>query len=59
MNAIIQSQQRIVANTITQGVVEMSPRQRILAIKLAEKINKNPSYAEKLGIVIENKKNDK
>lgn len=37
----------------------MSPRQRILAIKLAEKINKNPSYAEKLGIVIENKKKDK
>lgn len=37
----------------------MNPRQRILAIKLAEKINKNPSYAEKLDIVIENKKNDK
>lgn len=37
----------------------MSPQQRILAIKLAEKINKNPSYAEKLSIVIENKKNDK
>lgn len=37
----------------------MSPQKRILAIKLAEKINKNPSYAEKLGIVIENKKKDK
>jgi len=37
----------------------MSPQQRILAIKLAEKINKNPSYAKKLGIVIENKKKDK
>lgn len=37
----------------------MTPRQRILAIKLAEKIGKNLSYAEKLGIVIENKKDDK
>lgn len=33
----------------------MSPRQRILAIKLTEKIAKNASYAEKLGIVIEDK----
>lgn len=37
----------------------MTPRQRILAIRLAEKINKNSSYAEKLGVVIENKKEDK
>ena len=37
----------------------MSPQQRILAIKLAEKINKNQSYSEKLGIVIENKKRNK
>lgn len=37
----------------------MSPQQRILAIKLAEKINKNQSYAEKLGIAIENKKRNK
>ncbi len=34
----------------------MSPQQRILAIKLTEKINKNPSYAESIGIVVENKK---
>ncbi len=37
----------------------MTPRQRILAIKLAEKIKKNISYAENLGLVIENKKEDK
>lgn len=37
----------------------MSPRQRLLAIKLAEKIKKKPHYAEKLGIVVENKKKDK
>ncbi len=35
----------------------MTPRQRLLAIKLSEKINKNPSYAKKLGVVIENKNN--
>ena len=35
----------------------MTPRQRLLAIRLNEKIKKNPSYAEKLGIVIENKNN--
>lgn len=34
----------------------MTPRQRLLAIRLTEKINKNPSYAEKIGVVIENKK---
>ena len=33
----------------------MTPKQRILAIRLADKLKKNPSYAEKLGIVIENK----
>ena len=38
----------------------MPPHQRILAIRLAEKLNKNPSYAEKFGVVIENKnKNSK
>ena len=35
----------------------MTPRQRLLAIKLSEKINKNPSYAEKIGVVIKNKNN--
>lgn len=33
----------------------MPPRQRILVIRLSEKLNKNPSYADKLGVVIENK----
>ncbi len=33
----------------------MSPQQRILAIRLYEKLNQNPSYAEKIGVVIENK----
>lgn len=33
----------------------MPPHQRILAIRLSEKLNKNPSYAEKFGVVIENK----
>lgn len=37
----------------------MTPKQRILAIRLAEKIKKNPSYAQKIGVVIENKKEDK
>ncbi len=29
----------------------MPPRQRIMAIRLTDKINKNPKYAENLGIV--------
>lgn len=33
----------------------MPPRNRILAIKLAEKLAKKPSYAEKIGVTIENK----
>ena len=33
----------------------MSPRQRIIAIKLAEKINKNPKYAKRMGIEIRSK----
>lgn len=33
----------------------MPPRQRILTIKLVEKIKKNQHYAEKLGVIIENK----
>lgn len=37
----------------------MTPRQRILIIKLADKIKKNPSYAEKIGLVVENKKKGK
>ena len=37
----------------------MSPRQRILSIKLAEKINKNPAYAQHLGLKIKTQKRDK
>lgn len=37
----------------------MSPQQRILAIRLSEKITKKPSYAERLGIKIENKRKEK
>ena len=35
----------------------MTPQQRILTIRLAEKINKNPVYAEKIGVAIKTKKN--
>lgn len=37
----------------------MSPHQRLLAIRLSEKLNKNPSYADKIGVVIENKNSTK
>ena len=37
----------------------MTPRQRILVIKLADKLNKNPSYAEKIGVVIKDKNKSK
>lgn len=37
----------------------MSPQQRILIIRLSEKLNKNPAYADKLGVVIKNKKESK
>ena len=37
----------------------MFPRQRILAIRLSEKIAKNPDYAKKIGIEINNKNNQK
>lgn len=37
----------------------MTPQQRILTIRLAEKINKNPSYAEKIGVAIKTKKEQK
>ena len=30
----------------------MTPHQRIIAIRLAEKINKNPEYAKKIGITV-------
>ena len=34
----------------------MSPRQRQLAIRLSEKIAKNPEYAKSIGVEIINKK---
>ncbi len=36
----------------------MLPRQKILAIRLSEKIAKNPEYAKKIGIEVKNKKNN-
>ncbi len=39
----------------TKEMLEMPPRQRILTIKLSEKINKNLIYSKKLGIEIKNK----
>ena len=32
----------------------MLPRQKILAIRLSEKIAKNPDYAKKIGVEIKN-----
>lgn len=37
----------------------MSPRQKILAIKLSEKIAKNPDYAKSIGIEIKTQKQKK
>lgn len=34
----------------------MSPRQRMLAIKLTEKLAKNPEYARTIGVEIVNQK---
>lgn len=34
----------------------MSPRQKILAIRLTDKLTKNPGYARNLGVEIINKK---
>ncbi len=36
----------------------MTPRQKLLAIRLSEKIEKNPAYAKSIGIEIQNKKNN-
>jgi hypothetical protein len=33
----------------------MSPRQKILAIRLTDKIAKNPDYARTIGVEIKNK----
>lgn len=37
-----------------KGVTDMSPRQRQLAIRLSEKIAKNPEYAKNIGVEIVN-----
>lgn len=37
----------------------MSPRQKILAIRLTEKLAKNPEYARTIGVEITNKKDGK
>lgn len=36
----------------------MSPRQRILAVKLTEKLAKNPEYARIIGVEITNTKKE-
>lgn len=42
-----------------KGVLLMLPRQKILAIRLSEKIVKNPDYAKKIGVEINNNYNQK
>jgi len=37
----------------------MSPKQKILAIKLSEKIAKNPDYAKSIGVETINKRSNK
>ena len=37
----------------------MNPRQRLLAIRLTEKLAKNPEYARTIGVEISNKKDHK
>lgn len=37
----------------------MSPRQRMLVIRLTEKLAKNPEYARTIGVEISNKKDGK
>ena len=37
----------------------MSPRQRMLAIRLTDKLAKNPDYAQTIGVEITNKKDGK
>lgn len=37
----------------------MNPRQRMLAIRLTEKLTKNPEYARTIGVEISNKKDGK
>ena len=37
----------------------MSPRQKILAIRLTEKLAKNPDYARTIGVEISDKKDRK
>ena len=37
----------------------MNPRQRMLAIRLTEKLAKNPDYSRTIGVEISNKKDSK
>ena len=41
-----------------KGVLHMSPRQRMLTIKLTEKLAKNPDYARTIGVEITNNKKE-
>ena len=41
-----------------KGVLHMNPRQRMLAIKLTEKLAKNPEYARTIGVEITNTKKE-
>ena len=36
----------------------MNPRQRILAVRLIEKLEKNPEYARSIGVEITNNKKE-
>ena len=38
-----------------KGVLKMSPRQKILAIRLTERLAKNPDYARTIGVEISDK----
>ena len=41
-----------------KGVLKMTPRQKLLAIRLSEKIKKKPAYAKSIGIETKNKNNN-
>ena len=43
---------------IHKGVLHMSPRQKILAIRLTDKLAKNPEYARTIGVEITNTKKE-
>ena len=45
-------------NVITRGRIPMTVRERILAIKLLEKQERNPEYARRIGIQVSMEKKD-